>query len=272
MGVGLISLFAMPTAEGLSFRDARMLLEMLGGDWLLWLAWLGVSAAILGALFLKPDSPYHRNLLITVGPLLGLAIPLAIRIHLYGMGDSDDGPFMGWLGRGPLLFAASCLIASVIGLGTYVISVLLALGLGALVILPAYAHAYYVGGDRPGLNEVREVIGQEYQWMFWLALVGVIVALVSSLLNVRTGRVRPEIVTGAGSAAGLLILLGMLLTWQDAWDSLDILLGPGPLLFSYFSLCATAISLSYPWSANVAADEMPSPDPLPGVGSSIQLD
>ena len=63
LAVGLIALFALPTIEDgamlgeshrVNFRDARMLLEMLGGAWLLWLAWIGIGVAIVGALFLKP--------------------------------------------------------------------------------------------------------------------------------------------------------------------------------------------------------------------------
>lgn len=148
---GTLALFALPSIEGEArFHEARIILEAMGASWLLGLAWIGVGAAVVAAIFLRPDGPHHRPLLITAGPLLGLAIPLAFWLHLYDTREYSREPFISWIGHGPMLFSASCVIASIVGFGKYVVPALLGLGLAAFAILPGSSGWY--GGD-PSLSE-----------------------------------------------------------------------------------------------------------------------
>jgi len=256
---GVLALFAFPSiGGGPNFSDARMLLNLMGAGWLLWLGWLGMGVGIIAAVFLRPDSPYHRQLLMAIGPLLGLAIPLAFRIHLFDRNESSGESFLGWIGWGPLLFGASCVIASVIGFGKYVVPIILTLGLGALIFLPGYAETF--SSRRLGITEVREIIGSGYEWMLWLAVAGVITAIFNSLLPDTLGPTRAQRLVIIGSALGILVPAGILLSarsivgFLDSWRFMDIFMGPAPVLFSFACVVALVYSLASKISVAGAAE------------------
>ena len=144
LGIGVVALFILPNLSGTfqndqgdnvtehgSFGDVRHIMSLGGYKWAYLLAFLGLIAAAAAAYFLpQPNTTLPRKAIITVGSLLGLALPLSFAFALPSVADQvanaalfstgegsgvSFGDAISYFTFGFYIFIATCIVAAIMG-------------------------------------------------------------------------------------------------------------------------------------------------------------
>lgn len=132
LGAGLLALFTLPNISetiedwngdthtaSIGFSEIRFASQFVGGEWVIWVALLGVAASIFAALFFRTDGTQPRRNVMGVGALLGLFYPAGFLL----VGGVDLvagflGGFFSLLSWGVWLYWLACILAAIIGFGS----------------------------------------------------------------------------------------------------------------------------------------------------------
>ncbi len=104
-------------SDSVGFSDLRKFMDITGYGWAYYLAFVGVIAAAAAAYFLpQPNSNLPRKAIITIGSLLGLAMPVWATVAFHTNSIVSIGKVISIYSFGLYIFIAACIAAAIMGL------------------------------------------------------------------------------------------------------------------------------------------------------------